>query len=324
MHFETIYKSETVQAFWNRGAAPGQTDGPAFVTFEGIGLGKGKTTPAPFGSVLAEKLGLDLVHVVPRAPDWYHYPDMDACLAAVRPHMGPRTFAYGSSMGGFASARFADRLGLTRALCLSPQYSIQPAVVPFETRWQKHATRIDFLNDDTIPPRAARVWILTDVTDPQERAHAELIAQSGPTEVLDVSFAGHPVGTALREARALAPIMEMFLEGREDPAALRTLLETTVQERSVSVLVARAAQAKKKDREALLRKALELKPDNARVALALGIFLLRTKRVDEAHTLLKPIFTPAVDPKFAAKYSRVCSKLGLEPSLLPPATTAAK
>jgi hypothetical protein len=89
---------------------------------------------------------IDAVHVIPRANDWYQHPEMPAAARLVSEIAADyqRVVAYGSSMGGYAAIRFGCAVGASLALALSPQFSIDPAVVPFETRWAGDSKRLDF------------------------------------------------------------------------------------------------------------------------------------------------------------------------------------
>jgi len=310
---KALYRSDTLTAWVNQGAPDPDTP-PALVTFEGIGLAISRNTGKYFGAPLAEKLGLNIIHVVPRAAEWYHYADMDACLAELRRHVGPDTLAYGSSMGGYGVAHFADRLGVRRGICFSPQISIQRSVVPFEKRWQTEAARIDFLHDDTIVPRNSLLWIFTDTAFPEELEHARMIAATGPCHVVPVRHAGHPVGTALKEIGALAPIMAAFLEGREDPDRFAALIGDKV-ETSVTGLLQKAQMARGRDRERLLRAAVKTYPDSRQARFRLGLTMLQNGKVDKGQQLLKPLLRKPT-PKMAKSYRRVCNRFGIDPLLL--------
>lgn len=310
---ETIYTSDTLSAYLN----PGSDDPaarPAFVTFEGIGLAVRKRTGEYFGAPLARKLGLDIIHVVPRDTEWYHYHDMDDCLATIRERISPETIAYGSSMGAYAVAHFADRLGVLRGLCFSPQISIQQSVVPFEKRWQTEASRTEFPHDDTIAPRQARLWIFTDMEFAEERAHAEMIAASGPTEIVPVPNAGHPVGQSLLEAGLLGQIIATFLEGRESREVFDEMLGAGLPE-IPSVLIQKASSLRGRDRERLLREALILDPTNRKARMQLGVAFLKNGKIEKGERVLRPLFEKP-NAKLEATYLRVCERHGITPVLL--------
>lgn len=321
---ETIYSSDTLTVFFNRGRpASAPPADPAFVTFEGIGVEQRNRVGhpvKPFGESLAGKLGIDMVHVVPRGAEWYHYRDMEDCLARLREVVGPSTIAYGSSMGAYAAAHFADRLGVSRGLCLSPQVSIQRRVVPSEKRWQNFAEKIEFLHDDVIAPRRAKLWIFADDRFEAEMEHVRRIAESGPHEIIGVPNGGHPVGPALLEGRVLSRLIDAFLEGSEDAAAFREMIATSVRT-TPSTLVQQSIGRDTPERIMLLRQALAINERHRKARLQLGFLLLRLGESEEAHELLCPLITSR-NTRLCDMYTRICGKFGVEPVLLDEAARA--
>jgi hypothetical protein len=311
---QEIYASETLRAVLNRGTT-GAARPAAMVTFEGRAVEYRKQVGGMFAQPLADRMGIDIVHVIPRRADWYHYPDMDDCLAAVRPFLDSATLAYGSSMGGYAVARFADRLGVARGLCLSPQYSIQKRIVPFESRWQEFAQRIAFLHDDAIAPRRAQLWLFADLCFDAEERHVRLIAESGPTQIVSVPYGGHPVGRPLVEVKVLQPILQAFLDGTEDRAGFERMIAGAM-ERSPTALLRRLGLARGVARNALLEQIIALEPENPTVRFRLGLVLLRAGRISEAEAQLAPVLRAAPRPQLAARYRRTCETLGVAPRLL--------
>ena len=65
-----------------------------------------------------------------------------AAAKAARPF--ERVSAYGSSMGAYAAIRLGGLAGATTAIALSPQFSLDPRLVPFEDRWDPDARRLDY------------------------------------------------------------------------------------------------------------------------------------------------------------------------------------
>lgn len=234
---ETIYRSENLCALYNSGAATGVRR-PRLVTFEGLGkvTTQGLNLTHPFGYALAGSLRIDIIHVVPRGAHWYQYPDTYDCLAEVRKYLAPETIAYGSSMGGYAVARFSDRLGVSTGVSVSPQASVQNWINEWDDRWMRFAEQIDFLSDDRLQRRDARVWVFTDTDHPGERYHAELIASAGPTEVINVAGVGHPVGGVRINGTVLAKlVIKAFLEGRASVAAFDAMVSTRDREQAPKI-----------------------------------------------------------------------------------------
>jgi len=49
-------------------------------------------------------------------------------------------YAIGNSMGGFNAITFASLYKVNKVLAFSPQYSMEPTIVPWEDRWRKQVT----------------------------------------------------------------------------------------------------------------------------------------------------------------------------------------
>lgn len=80
-----------------------------------------------FAGKLSEKLGLNLIGVVPKYPCWYPGEDMKQIAGMCRALMTGETIAYGASMGGYGALRWGKEFGASHALACSPQISIDPA-----------------------------------------------------------------------------------------------------------------------------------------------------------------------------------------------------
>jgi hypothetical protein len=251
-----IYGSDTLRAVMN----PAGAKGPArIVTFESRGIAVRKDDRY-FAAALATP-DAPILHVIPDRDAWYQEPDLPALIDAIRPHLAADAFAYGSSMGGYAVARFADQIGVTRAVALSPQFSIDRTIAPFETRWDQQARTTRFLYDANRPARKALVWVFTDQLIAEEADHARLIAEEGPTHVIDTPGALHGCGPALREAGVLKPMVEAFLAGTEDAEVLRTQIAERLPQTSYG-LMQKAKSVKGGRRLRLLLQAIDLNPRN--------------------------------------------------------------
>lgn len=121
---------------------PGDAD-TAVIAFAGVGLALGGIQIEEFSSSLARG-GLRCrpvaVFVIDKRRGWYNdgvaepiVGRVTALLARLRMR---RVVALGNSMGGFGAMALGPRFpGCVRVISFSPQSSVQPALVPFETRW---------------------------------------------------------------------------------------------------------------------------------------------------------------------------------------------
>jgi hypothetical protein len=99
-----------------------------------------------FGEAFLASRAVNAIHVLSRDNDWYLLPDIELALdaAAKAAASFDRVSAYGSSMGAYAAIRLGGLAGASDAIALSPQFSIDPRLVPFEDRWDPDARRLDF------------------------------------------------------------------------------------------------------------------------------------------------------------------------------------
>ncbi|MCQ4162643.1 tetratricopeptide repeat protein [Roseomonas sp. GC11] len=91
-----------------------------------------------WGQDPAGKLGLNAIGFVPKAENWYPTASVEKAAPAVRAALRGPAITYGYSMGGHGALKHAARLGAEAVLAVSPQDSIDPAEVPWDTRFHKY------------------------------------------------------------------------------------------------------------------------------------------------------------------------------------------
>lgn len=285
-----------------------------------------------FGESFLLERGIDAIFVINRTNVWYQYPEMPQALEAIRAFVAPyaEVFTYGSSMGGYAAIRFAEAIGATTAIAISPQYSIAPRVVRFDKRWRAIARRIEFLHEKT--HAASQVTAPLIFYDPRDRdaRHFELIQRAYPrTKGVRLWHAGHPAGAYLSDTGVLSAAIEAVFDGALDVAALeRTvrarrrmsgqylftlarrlppwrwetkmrLAAMAVERREdaahliyLSIVIERRGELDAAERH--LRRAAEVLPEHPAPMRALCGFLLRRARFGEAKGLAEKLV--AIDP----------------------------
>jgi len=231
-----------------------------------------------FGQSFFAREGLTAIHVLSAGNDWYQHAEMDEALACIRAATqgAARLLAYGSSMGGYAAIRFADAIGATHALALSPQYTIDRRRFPKERRWYNDQRRIAFRADynGAIACRAD-VVVAYDPMMPMDAAHIDRIAADVPVRRLRLPHAGHPVAPFLNEVDLLQPLALDMARGSVDLATLEALAAARTGG-SVTWLIERSARLPGDRGEAGLRlaeKAMELAPGNPTVLYQYGLRL---------------------------------------------------
>lgn len=160
---------------------------------------------APRHSSTFARGGFWQLNIQTRTNDWFVNPEtraLEAALGVLRGRFG-RVNLMGFSMGGYGALRFARALGADQAVLVSPQVSIAPGVVPFETRYAAEAAGFDAALGDL----AAVAWpglaglILVDPFLAADMGHARMIRALFPQLGLArLAFAGHPATEVIREA----------------------------------------------------------------------------------------------------------------------------
>jgi tetratricopeptide (TPR) repeat protein len=192
------------------------------VTFESYTDNRTLDRPG-FGEVFFDANGIDAIHIIPRNNDWYQYHEIDEACRRVRALTAPypHVVAYGQSMGGYGAIRLGGRVGAQVALAISPQFSIDPAVAPFESRWVGDAGRIDFgIERSAGHTFVAKAYVAYDPHDLDAR-HVELYRPH--TEIVDLRLlnCGHPASGFMVDTGILQPAILGLCRGTFDIPALR-------------------------------------------------------------------------------------------------------
>ena len=175
--------------------------------------------------------GINAVGILAARNDWFQHHEIAAALAAIRKALPEHELVgYGGSMGGYASINFADVLRLSRVIAVCPQYSIDPARAPYETRWPAEAAAIaadgGFRHDrvDQVTP-PVEGWIVYDPAGIDSR-HAEAIARRHHLAAVPVRLARHQEMRVLQQADLFTPMLLDMIGATFDAAAFARNLRT--------------------------------------------------------------------------------------------------
>ena len=221
-----------------------------------------------------------------RREDWYQYAEMPEAMAAVRGVVSGarRVLNYGVSMGAYAAIRFADAVGATGVLALSPQYSVDPAKAPFEERWREDGRRIVWRPEIDGPIGSAVTPIVVFDTRSHDARHVEMIRNDIEIREIGVPNLGHPSTTVLAELGLLGPLVFESLDGTVDALAYARAIRARRFESSVYVSHLAEEQPRHRIRTAvaLARRGLALSPVSPISLATLGHVLTLAGEYDEA------------------------------------------
>ena len=190
------------------------------VTFDNLDIAMTKREDRrPWGFAFIEKQGWSMLGVMADGWTWYRDPwvwqQFDDLKASGFFKPFKRVVFYGASMGGYAACAFSAACPGADVVAISPQSTLDKAVVPWETRYHTAWSR-DFsgpYGDAAQASTAAgRVTLLYDPYEPLDSGHADRFA--GPNVVkLRTPLLGHRLGSSLHQMGILTPIILGALSG---------------------------------------------------------------------------------------------------------------
>jgi hypothetical protein len=187
-----------------------------------------------FGENFLRDRAIDAVHVIGGDNNWYQYPEMPDAMAVIATvaRAYRRVISYGSSMGGYAAIRYGGAAGAEAALAISPQFSIDPAVVPFEWRWDVESQQIDFaLERSWTPAFVATAYILFDPRT-LDRRHMTLFAKQSRVVPVPMPNSGHSIARFLADNGLLQQAVFDVANGAFNARALRRAARAALDRQS--------------------------------------------------------------------------------------------
>lgn len=264
----------------------GARGGLCFVTF-GSYTNDSSLDRAGFAEEFLRDEGIDAIHVVNRDNLWYQYSEIEDALRAVRAATAAydRVITYGSSMGGYAALRFGHVCRAETGIAISPQYSLNPRVVPFENRWQADVARITFNERAYVP--MPHQFIFYDSRMAADRRHFEkFVAAGGDPIGVSIPYAGHPVGPILLETGVLKQAVRAVIDGSFVAHELQRQVRDRrrLSQHHFFMLSRRAEERRPKLAIEFLRRAAAIEPES-HIASELAAALDRQGDHEEAEPL---------------------------------------
>jgi hypothetical protein len=190
------------------------------VTFDNLDIAMEKREDRrPWGFSFIEKQGFSMLGVMANGWTWYRDPWVWAQFDDLRDtgfFAGfKRVVFYGASMGGYAACAFVPACPGADVVAISPQSTLDKALVPWESRYHTAWGR-DFSGHygdaAAVSQAAGRVTLLFDPYEPLDAAHVARF--DGPNVMkLRTPLLGHRLGSSLQQMGILSQITLGALNG---------------------------------------------------------------------------------------------------------------
>ncbi|WP_162933030.1 glycosyl transferase family 90 [Roseovarius sp. EL26] len=152
------------------------------------------------------KRGAEVLAVQIKSALWYQDADFFHAMEQVKNYLpeGKKLTTYGSSMGGYGAILAARHLGAQRVVAACPQFSIDPAVVPFERRYNSYVEAVGEFRYDILKEldNSIEYFCLFDPSHTRDRRHVQRLAIPAKWHNVIIRGAGHAPLRTIVEAGA--------------------------------------------------------------------------------------------------------------------------
>lgn len=199
-------------------------DDVLMVSFDNVSSATGDTLDrVPWGYEFVAKNGWSQLGVMTFAADWYRNAEVLDHLENLRDQGFFRRFRNvimtGTSMGGYAACAFASLAPGCTVIAFSPQSTLMPRLVPWETRFpggRRADWRGPFADGAVESAAAETVFLVYDPAVHLDQYHIDRF--TAPNVIrLKARYAGHKSALFLRRAGLLSTVVRQTVAGRMSP-----------------------------------------------------------------------------------------------------------
>ena len=179
---------------------------------------------APFGREVFSSKKIPTIYIRSKVSRWFQSEETFEMCSAIREAIGSHTklIAYGASMGAYGALLTSKALNTSEILAVAPQYSINRAEVPWETRWAKAIPRIGafkFSMNEHLSD-TAKVTVIFDPKS-QDQKQVDLFRKNKNWHLLKLPYATHQILRFIAETGKISRIPMNFPNSGPDPAHFR-------------------------------------------------------------------------------------------------------
>ncbi|WP_127021613.1 tetratricopeptide repeat protein [Rheinheimera mangrovi] len=187
---ELVYEDEFIKVFFTE-----NTSNVAVITFAPLNFYESKAQRY-WGESLAFKTGNSFIGVIAKSKNWYPCSSINNSLSIILELLSKYDFkfTFGTSMGGYAAIKHADKLKVDFVLSFSPQYTINPCVFgDYDKRFIVHYNEsLNFGMEISADDCSKRGIVFYDRFYREDKLHIEKIAENvSNLSFCSLNFTGH-------------------------------------------------------------------------------------------------------------------------------------
>lgn len=215
MTVEVLHEDDTLRVLYQQN--PTAREDATLISFTGIGHAfAGANVQSGEFHGLGQRFR-HVVFVMDLKRSWGNAIDFDRLREIVSSVAGSSDiYAIGNSMGGFLAILAARFLPIKRVVAFAPQFSVNPDVVPFETRWAEHTGGIESWRFKSLAGQVqgdTEVMVFMGPVGP-DIEHMKLFRSEPRIKVFKVRGVGHHVARKLKKKGLLHDIVERSFDGK--------------------------------------------------------------------------------------------------------------
>ena len=159
------------------------------------------------------------IFIIDKTRSWGNKLDFDILKHAIEPLVGKKkVYSIGNSMGGFNSIISSNYISTDVCIAFSPQYSINPSIVPWETRWKEYALKINSFRFERVSEYMNNItrYFIFSGGEGLDHKHAKLFPVTDNIHHYSFPNVGHNVASSLKEMDALEEVVKSCLNQESD------------------------------------------------------------------------------------------------------------
>lgn len=239
-----------------------------------------------FGENFSIKNKINTIFVVVRGNHWYEVNESNRMIEIIKNlplyNQSKNIILYGTSMGGYATFLFSNRLKANKIIAAAPQVKVDKVDGLFDPRWVEYRNNISFKFDNAVEELekfSGDIVLIYDPTNEFDTMHIDLIKESEKTNKILLKGTGHTPLTYL----ALVGLINEFMLNLIQDKPINKILKRAdlINEKYVMKYAKIKKLLNKKIRKSLLDTIEQYGTNKEKKTLDILLHLIQNKRIEQ-------------------------------------------